>query len=200
MVSRNPFDEGMHLHALQAVQNFGEYNGKRPLAPHARDIKDAFKHAEAAGILEEVRLAIGHDPEGARAAALRLVMFLAPPAAVEFNAASGGLAPWQMRKIDQYMREHLGQPLTLEALAELVPLSISHFCRAFAKTFGLTPHVYIIRLRLELAQDLMLTTREPLSQIALACGLADQAHLSKLFRRYFGETPSGWRRRNLVHA
>jgi len=46
----------------------------------------------------------------------------------------------------------------------------------------------------------MLTTEDPLSQIALACGLADQAHLSKLFRRAVGETPSAWRRRNLTDA
>jgi AraC family transcriptional regulator len=49
-----------------------------------------------------------------------------------------------------------------------------------------------------LAQRLMLTTQEPLSQIALACGMADQAHLSKLFRRGVGETPGAWRRRSLT--
>src|SRR5690606_2306493 len=73
-------------------------------------------------------------------------------------------------------------------------------CRAFKESFGTTAHMHIIRLRLELAQRLMLTTDEPLSQIALACGLADQAHLSKLFRREMGETPSAWRRRNLTGA
>jgi AraC family transcriptional regulator len=46
----------------------------------------------------------------------------------------------------------------------------------------------------------MLTTEDPLSQIALACGMADQAHLSKLFRRGVGETPSAWRRRSLTDA
>jgi AraC family transcriptional regulator len=77
---------------------------------------------------------------------------------------------------------------------------VSHFCRAFKESFGTTPHMQIIRLRLELAQRLMLTTAEPLSQIALACGLADQAHLSKLFRREVGETPRSWCRRNLTDA
>ncbi|MGH6858693.1 MAG: helix-turn-helix domain-containing protein [Phyllobacterium sp.] len=47
-----------------------------------------------------------------------------------------------------------------------------------------------------LRQRLMLTSTEPLSQIALLCGLADQAHLSKLFRRMLGQSPSAWRRRN----
>jgi AraC-like DNA-binding protein len=88
----------------------------------------------------------------------------------------------------------------VDELAGLVPLSVSHFCRAFKETFGDTPHMYIIRLRLELAQSLMLATEDPLSQIALASGLADQAHLTKLFRRVVGETPGAWRRRNLTDA
>ena len=70
----------------------------------------------------------------------------------------------------------------VENLARQVSLSASHFSRAFKTSFGTTPHMYIIRLRLELAQRLMLTTQDSLSQIALLCGLADQAHLSKVFR------------------
>ena len=154
--------------------------------------------ADAARILDEVRHAMELDLENAHAAALRLVTFLAEPADAESAGIRGGLASWQKRKVDRYLREHLDRPLRLDDLAEQVRLSVSHFCRAFTKTFGDTPHTYIIRLRLELAQKMMLTTREPLSQIALACGLADQAHLSKVFRRLLGETPSSWRRKNIT--
>jgi AraC-like DNA-binding protein len=86
----------------------------------------------------------------------------------------------------------------LETLAKQVLLSVSHFCRAFKESFGDTPHAFIIGLRLERAKKLMLATEEPLSHIAIACGLADQAHLSKLFRLRLGETPNAWRRRNLT--
>jgi AraC family transcriptional regulator len=154
--------------------------------------------ADAGRILEEVRHAMELDPENAHAAALRLVTFLAEPAEARSAGIRGGLASWQKRKVDLYLRAHLERPLRLDDLAEQVRLSVSHFCRAFTKTFGDTPHTYIIRLRLELAQKMMLTTREPLSQIALACGLADQAHLSKVFRRSLGETPSAWRRKNIT--
>jgi AraC-like DNA-binding protein len=57
------------------------------------------------------------------------------------------------------------------------------------------PHRYIVQLRLELAQSLMRSTNEPLCDIALACGLTDQAHLTKLFRRHVGQTPNAWRRK-----
>jgi AraC-like DNA-binding protein len=109
----------------------------------------------------------------------------------------GGLAPWQKRKIERYIRENLEQTMFVEDLAAQVSLSVSHFCRAFKESFGATPHVHIVRLRLELAQRLMLTIADPLSDIALACGMADQAHLSRLFRRGVGETPAAWRRRSL---
>ncbi len=153
--------------------------------------------AEAATLLDDVRRAMGRNPQAAHAAALRLVTILTP-AAPEATSTRGGLAPWQQRKVSRYLREHLARAVHLEELAEQVPLSVSHFCRAFKESFGTTPHMYIIRLRLELAQRLMQTTQEPLSQIALACGFADQAHLSKLFRRYVGETPNAWRRRNFT--
>jgi AraC family transcriptional regulator len=149
-------------------------------------------------VLDDVRRAIERNLlDGAHAAALRLVSLLSQPNEM---CARGGLAPWQRRKIDCYLREHLEQPVELDQLAQQVPLSVSHFCRAFKATYGDTPHAYIIRLRLALAKEKMLATDAPLIQIALASGFADQAHLSKLFRRVMGETPSAWRRRNLTDA
>jgi len=151
----------------------------------------------AATLLEDVRQMMERDPQGAHAAALHLVSLLARPENVGSTAPRGGLAPWQMRKVDRYLRATLNSSVQVEDLARQVSLSASHFSRAFKTSFGATPHMYIIHLRLKLAQTLMLTTPDSLSQIALLCGLADQAHLSKLFRREVGETPGAWRRRNL---
>ncbi len=156
--------------------------------------------ADAVGILDDVRRRIGRDPEGARAAALRLVALLTPPGGGEPVPVRGGLAPWQKRKVDRYIQQRLERTLRVEELAEQVSLSVSHFCRAFKESFGASPHLHLTRLRVERAQRLMLTTQDPLSQIALACGMADQAHLSKLFRREVGEPPNTWRRRNKTGA
>jgi transcriptional regulator GlxA family with amidase domain len=156
--------------------------------------------ADAAGMLDDVRRRIGRDPEGALAAALRLVALLTSPGGGEPVPVRGGLAPWQRRKIDRHIQQRLERPLRVKDLAEQASLSVSHFCRAFRESFGASPHLYITRLRVERAQRLMLTTQDPLSQIALACGMADQAHLSKLFRRAVGEPPNTWRRRNKTGA
>jgi AraC family transcriptional regulator len=116
------------------------------------------------------------------------------------GTARGGLAPWQKRKIDRYLQEHLAETLHVDDLAHQVLLSISHFCRAFKASVGVTPHTHIIRLRLEFARRLMLTTEMQLSEIAIACGMTDHAHLSKLFRRWHGETPSAWRQRQRIDS
>jgi AraC family transcriptional regulator len=154
----------------------------------------------AEDLLDDVRRAMERNPGATRAAVSQLVTFLTPSDTVEKPSARGGLAPWQKRKVDRYLRENLDRTVRLNAVAEQVALSVSYFSRAFKESFGTTPHMHILQLRLELAQKLMLTTEEPLSQIALACGLADQAHLSKLFRRLVGETPNAWRRRHLTDA
>lgn len=152
---------------------------------------------EAAGIIDEVLRSIKWDPKGARAAARRLVTLLTRRVEPDLGYARGGLAPWQKRKVERYLKDNLDRPIRVEELAKLVSLSTGHFCRVYKGAFGWTPHAHIIQLRVELSQRLMLSTEEPLSQIALACGMADQSHLSKHFQRGVGESPSAWRRRRV---
>jgi AraC family transcriptional regulator len=106
----------------------------------------------------------------------------------------GGLAPRQKRRVIEHIEANLDKSLTCTMLAELVGLSTSYFNRAFKSSFGRSPHAYLIWRRVERAQDLLLATNEPISQIALACGLADQCHLCRLFRKLAGESPAAWRR------
>jgi AraC-like DNA-binding protein len=104
------------------------------------------------------------------------------------------LAPWQIRRVTTHIDTNLHASITTKDLAALAKLSSFHFCRAFKDSFGESPHSYVMRRRVERAQGLMLTTDAPLGQIAADCGLADQAHFSKLFRRFVGESPGVWRR------
>ena len=110
------------------------------------------------------------------------------------TASCRGLAPWQAKRVADYIESNIGRRLRVPALADIVQLSISHFFRAFRKTFGQTPVAYINALRVRRAQVIMLSTREPLSQIALDCGMYDQAHFCRVFRRVVGISPSTWRR------
>jgi AraC-like DNA-binding protein len=99
-----------------------------------------------------------------------------------------------VRRVTEFIEENLSSTIRLQDLAGIARLSHSHFCRAFKESVGHPAHAYVMRRRVERAQGLMLTTGEPLSQIAALCGMADQAHFCKLFRRLVGETPNAWRR------
>jgi AraC family transcriptional regulator len=107
---------------------------------------------------------------------------------------SRGLAPWQIRSVLTYVDTNLDTPIRNQDLAAIARLSKFHFNVAFRKSVGHSPHEHIIRRRMERAQGLMLSTDKSLSEIAAECGLADQSHFTRLFRRFSGESPAAWRR------
>jgi AraC-like DNA-binding protein len=96
--------------------------------------------------------------------------------------------------VRDYIESNLAHRLTTEDLARVVNLSGSHFIRAFTRSFGSTVHYYVMQRRVAMAQRLMLGTSEQLSRIALSCGMSDQSHLTRWFRRVVGQTPAAWRR------
>jgi AraC-like DNA-binding protein len=105
-----------------------------------------------------------------------------------------GLAPWQVQRVVTYVDSNLNTSVRNKDLAAIARLSEFHFNVAFRKRFGQSPHEYLIRRRIERAQGLMLSTDMALSEIAMECGLADQSHLTRLFRKVSGESPAAWRR------
>lgn len=125
-------------------------------------------------------------------------MFAIKPALVYNSATRGRLATWQAKRAIRYVEAHVDGRLKVAEIARTVHLSSSHFSRAFKRTFGVTVHAWVMRRRIELAQGMMLNTPHKLSEIALRCGLSDQSHLTRWFRRIVGETPGSWRRNRYV--
>jgi AraC family transcriptional regulator len=107
------------------------------------------------------------------------------------------LAPWQARRVKEFIDASLDVKIRVRDCAGEVGLSDGYFSIAFRVTFGATVCHYIRCLRVERAKQLMLDSDEPLSQIAVACGFADQAHYSRVFRDVVGISPNRWRRNNL---
>jgi AraC family transcriptional regulator len=105
----------------------------------------------------------------------------------------GGFAAWQSRRLAAHVDANLAGKITIKDLAVSLDISVGHFCRAFKRTFGMPARTWIRCRRIELAQGLMLTTGHSLSEIALSCGMSDQSHFTRSFRRLVGETPSSWR-------
>jgi AraC-like DNA-binding protein len=106
----------------------------------------------------------------------------------------GGLAPWLEKQVAAYVEANIGSNIRADDLAQIGRLSLGHFFRAFRRSFGEPPLMYISKRRVCRAQTLMLSSRAPLSQIALECGLCDQPHFTRVFRKIVGVTPARWRR------
>ena len=116
--------------------------------------------------------------------------FLAPAR----SPPRGGLAPWQAKRLHAYIADNLALKIHAIELAASVQLSTSHFFRAFRETFGRTPLGYIMQQRVLRAQELMLNSRRSIAEIALDCGMCDQPHFTRVFRRIVGLNPRAWRR------
>ena len=112
----------------------------------------------------------------------------------------GALAGWQIARVRAFIEENLHSNIDAKDLSAVAQRSPAHFARSFKQAFGEPPHAYVIKRRLERACHLMVTTSEPLSQIALSVGFSDQAHLCRMFQRAFGQRPSKWRRHHKMRA
>jgi len=104
------------------------------------------------------------------------------------------LTLWQRRRVLSLINERIGGRLSLDDLAAAARLSRSYFARAFKSSFEQTPHAYVMAHRITTAQLAMITSDQPLCEIALACGFGDQAHFTRAFRKTVGRPPHVWRR------
>jgi AraC family transcriptional regulator len=107
----------------------------------------------------------------------------------------GGLAPWQVRRVREYLAAHLADDVTLAELAALVHLSPAHFCRAHKQATGHSPLQSLTALRVERAKTLVADPHLPVIEVAAACGYKSPSAFAQVFRRETGMTPTEWRRR-----
>jgi AraC family transcriptional regulator len=106
----------------------------------------------------------------------------------------------QMRRVRDFVQDHLSQDLSLEALAEQTGFSAYHFARLFRQTTGESPHQFVLHQRIERAQRLLKEKDLPLVHVALESGFASQSHLTQVFKRYLGLTPRAYRQHLSIRA
>jgi AraC family transcriptional regulator len=108
--------------------------------------------------------------------------------------ASGGLAPWQVKRLVEHMEAHLDEDVPLSGLATLVGLSPFHLCRTFKASLGLPPHRWLQARRVERAKALLSDPVPSIIDVAAAVGYENPGHFAKIFRRETGVTPREFRR------
>lgn len=100
---------------------------------------------------------------------------------------------YHVRQAVQFMTENYAQQITLEIVAEYVDLSPSYFSTLFRRITGDSFRSHLCRIRVEESKHLLLHTKYPLSDIAVAVGFTDQSYYSKVFKRIVGITPGKYR-------
>jgi AraC family transcriptional regulator len=180
------------------VDQFGEglqVNATNP--PAAIDLSLHHLAKGLARLLETARRELDSDREAAKASLVMASHIL--QAEIERCSgtggfARGGLATWQILRVQAYIDSNLHRTIHIQDLSAVARRSPAHFSRKFKLAVGASPHAYVVTRRLERACHSMVSGTEPLSEIALKVGFSDQAHLCRLFRQAFGQSPASWRR------
>lgn len=103
------------------------------------------------------------------------------------------LAPWQVRRARAFIAANVAVGISTSDIGAVCGLSRSYFTNAFRRTTGETPHLCLLRHRIEKAKQLLLGDLA-IADVAVACGFADQSHLTRTFSKHSGISPGLWRR------
>lgn len=174
-----------HPEAGSAVERFED--------PVLRRLSDALAVTEAA-----------HDSHSAICAdALRLAILTrqvserarTDAAATEDHSGRNvrSLQKWRLKRVLQYVDDHLAAKITLQDLATVAGLSRMHFAAQFRTAVGMRPHEYLLKRRIEAAEQLLKQAEVSLVDVALTVGFQTQAHFTTVFKRFAGDTPHQWR-------
>jgi AraC-like DNA-binding protein len=104
-----------------------------------------------------------------------------------------GREPGPMARVRDAIEQRYAEPLRLAELSQVAGLSPHHVIRAFHAEVGLTPHAYLVDVRVRRAREL-LAAGVPPADVALRVGFADQAHLTRAFKARIGVAPGAYRR------
>ena len=116
------------------------------------------------------------------------------PSATEDKCVQSGLTQHQLRRLADFVRTKSFAKIQVRELATLLGSSQSHFSRSFKTSTGLSPHRWLLDLRVAESQRLLLDTSMSLTEIALTLGFCEQCHFTRTFGAIVGISPSAWRR------
>lgn len=103
------------------------------------------------------------------------------------------LPQWRIKRVEQYVEANLNSEISIEDLSTAAGLSRRHFSRSFHQELGLTPHRWLMKVRINNAKQLLIESDFSLCEIADACGFSSQSHFATAFKIQENTTPSKWR-------
>lgn len=116
--------------------------------------------------------------------------------AAEVTPIAGNLIKYHLTTVEtaqHYIHEHFSENISLERLAGECHTSVFHFSRIFKAVLGMSPHQYLIGIRLQHARALLTTTSKPVGDVAFACGFNSLEHFATAYRHQFKRSPTQFR-------
>ena len=135
----------------------------------------------------EAEVGLGFVVEGIRAALRREAASVRPP------------SPVHAGRLRELLDANLFVPFTMASAAAHIGVGQTHLARSFSRTFGITPHAYVLGRRMEAARDRILRG-QPLADVAVETGFADQAHFTRRFSDYLGVPPGRYARARRLYS
>lgn len=181
-----------------AFADLQQYGGADPFARMRFAFSDPLGVALTRQVLSELYAPQTKERDiyvGALIDALRAHMVRGPASPGAMDIPTAASSSHRIHTILNAIVERPEANHSLEALAAQAQLTPTHFCRVFKKATGVTPHQYVMRARLDRAQQLLELSDVPLAAIADSLGFASQSHFTRAFRQFAGEAPSHFRRR-----
>ena len=103
-------------------------------------------------------------------------------------------SPLWLARAEEYVHEYFHRPIRIADVAEAAAVHPAHLAATFRSAYRMPLGTYVRRLRVEWAADQLARTEQPIASVAIQAGFADQAHLTRVFKRYTGWTPARYRK------
>lgn len=199
-----PLQQILHLYVpAQSFRTLAEEYGLSASPAHSihylAGLQDEVIHQLGLAVLEE----LSSETAGGRILAETCSLMLAARVAQSYGEGwsikdpkivGRGLDNIRLRRVQDYVVEHMEDDISVADLAAVANLSAYHFTRLFTAATGLPPHRFVGQQRLERAMTLLAAGEQTLSEIALSCRFSSQASFSRAFRRSTGLAPGQYRR------
>jgi len=194
---RGPYDN-LHLHVpTDLVAEFRHEmpgSGPTPTLPTKPALTpDPVIERLARALLEANELSFA--PLYADSICIAIVARLAAPADRSITSERPKMAPlprWRLKRAFEYIDNRLAEPVTLADVASAAGLTRMHFAAQFKVATGLRPHEYLLRCRIERAQEMLARQNTSMVDIALSVGFGSQSHFTSVFTRFVGQPPRAW--------
>ena len=107
---------------------------------------------------------------------------------------------YKVQLVVRFMKDNLHKRLRLTEMAGLIGQTPEHFCRMFKAETGMAPMKYLKRVRMEKAQELLMTTSMTVKEIVMTIGATDESHFRRDFKHFCGMTPAEYKARSHLES